>query len=82
MAKRTRDDSFGRHRQLVEAADVSTLRAKLGMTQAQLAAELGVAIRTVMRGEARGMEIPWHSGSSRSDVAEAWSRLSARAHKR
>lgn len=79
MVKRKRDDSFGRQRQLVEAADVSTLREVLGMTQAQLASELGVSVRTIIRGELRGMEISWRSDSARSHVRDAWVRLRSRA---
>jgi ribosome-binding protein aMBF1 (putative translation factor) len=80
--KRTRDDSAGRVRQLVEAADVSTLREALGLSQAQLAAQLGVSRRTIIRGELRGMEIPFRPDSTRSSVYEAWNQLSDLAHKR
>jgi DNA-binding XRE family transcriptional regulator len=73
--------NYGRHRGLVDAAEVRRVRAALELTQAQLAAALGVSRRTVIRGEARGMDIPWRGDSSRAGVRAAWVRLQAKCAK-
>lgn len=62
------------------AADVRALRRALRLTQKQFAAELGVARRTVIRGEQRGLEIPWYSSSDfRHVLHAAWDSLQKRA---
>lgn len=77
--KRTRTERYGRDRDLISGADVLRVRMLLNMTQEQLAAELGVHRRTVIRGESRGLEIPWRNDSRRKIVREVWQQLQARA---
>lgn len=54
------------------------LRRRLRLTQAAFAERLGVSVRTVIRGEQRGLEIPWRS-DSRDGVREAWAALQREA---
>jgi DNA-binding XRE family transcriptional regulator len=79
--KRTRDDIFGRQRSLIAASEVRRVRAALAMTQAQLAAALGINPRTVVRGEARGLEVPLGNKTRRPNVRAAWLRLQVKAAK-
>ena len=45
------------------ADEVRALRRTLGLTQTELARRLEVSRRTIIRGEQRGIEIPWYSTS-------------------
>ncbi len=78
MKKRTRDDSFGRRRNLVAAEEVRRVRKANGMTQAEFALVLGVTVRTVVRGEQRGLEVPMRDDTKRPEVYLKWCRLAAR----
>lgn len=77
--KRTRTETNGRRRELIAAAEVLRVRMLLNMTQAQLADALGVHRRTVIRGEARGIEIPWRVDTTRADVRDVWHQLQVKA---
>src|SRR5712671_6310735 len=67
-----------RRRYLEPAERVRDLRRQLSLTQAEFAERLGVTRRTVIRGEQRGLEIPWRSGP-RGSVWDAWVCLQAAA---
>jgi len=77
--KRIRTEGNGRRRELISGAEVLRIRMLLNMTQEQLAAELGVHRRTVIRGEARGIEIPWRVDTRRADVRDVWHQLQDKA---
>lgn len=67
-------------RYLVPAADVIEVRSALRLKQSELAKRLGVTRRTVIRGEQRGLEIPYRLGDSpRKAVGEAWHALELEA---
>jgi DNA-binding XRE family transcriptional regulator len=68
-----------RRRHLIEAAEVTRVRTALNLSKAQFASALGVARRTVIRGEERGLELPWRPDSTRAAVWDAWGRLAAEA---
>jgi hypothetical protein len=68
-----------RHRWFTPAADVLSLRAALGLSQGDFAAALGLSRRTVIRAEARGLELPWRPDSSRGEVLERWGQLRRQA---
>jgi hypothetical protein len=63
------------------AEEVRELRRALFLTQRQFAQALGVSRRTVIRGEQRGLEVPWFSASNtgRHDLHERWCALQAQA---
>jgi DNA-binding transcriptional regulator YiaG len=73
--KRTRNDEFGRRRELVPAEEVRRVRAALKMTQTEFATALCITPRTVIRGEARGLEVPMRQDTRRPDVYVNWCRL-------
>lgn len=73
--KRTRNEEFGRRRELVPAIEVRRVRAALKMTQVEFAAALDITPRTVIRGEARGLEVPWSENTRRPTVYVNWCRL-------
>ncbi len=73
--KRTRDDSYGRRRDLIPAAEVRRVRAAHHMTQAEFAVALDVSPRTIVRGEQRGLEVPMHQDTRRPTVYVNWCRL-------
>jgi DNA-binding XRE family transcriptional regulator len=75
MKKRTRNEEFGRRRDLVPAAEVRRVRAAHHMTQAEFAVALCVTPRTVVRGEARGLDIPMRGDTRRPEVYVNWCRL-------
>lgn len=68
-----------RHRYLQPAEDVRALRFSLQLTQAQFAARLGVSKRTVIRGEQRGLELPWTEYGPRGNVWIAWKAMQLEA---
>jgi hypothetical protein len=78
-AKRTRNEEFGRRRDLVPAEEVRRVRAALQMTQAEFATALCITPRSVVRGEARGLYVPWREDSRRPEVYLAWRRLTEKA---
>lgn len=80
--KRTRNDEHGRRRELVPAAEVRRVRAALKMTQAEFATALDITPRTVIRGEARGLEVPWDENTRRPTVYVNWRRLIGKADER
>lgn len=79
MSKRTRNEEFGRRRDLIPAAEVRRVRLKNHMTQAAFAVALGVTARTVVRGEKRGLEIPMRPDTLRPEVWVNWCRLARKA---
>jgi DNA-binding XRE family transcriptional regulator len=74
-------NSMERKRPLVDPTEVRRVRVALGMTQGQFAAALGIHVRTVVRGEARGLEVPWRGDTLRPGVWLAWYRLKAKANR-
>ncbi len=56
------------------AEEVRELRRALKLTQQQLADRLGVSRRTIIRGEQRGIEVPWYSSGSidRYELTRTW----------
>lgn len=56
-------------RWLRAAVVVKRVRAELGLTQEQFAARLGVTRRTIIRGEQRGLAIPYWSNN---ETRKAW----------
>jgi DNA-binding XRE family transcriptional regulator len=56
------------------AETVRELRRTLKLTQGQLAQLLGVSRRTIIRGEQRGLEVPWYSSGSidRYELSRLW----------
>lgn len=71
---------YKRRRDLIDAERVRLVRETLGLSQGQFASALGVARRTVIRGEQRGLDIPWYRpDSTRGRVLEAWKRLEQQA---
>lgn len=70
-----------RHRNLVPAETVRELRRRLSLTQSEFAERLGVARRTVIRGEQRGLEIPTRIFlNKRGDVAREWYDMVTECH--
>lgn len=57
-----------------KADEVRELRRALSLTQQQFADRLGVARRTIIRGEQRGLEVPWYSTGSidRYELSRLW----------
>lgn len=57
-----------------KADEVRELRRALGLTQQQFADRLGVTRRTIIRGEQRGLEVPWYSTGSidRYELSRLW----------
>jgi ribosome-binding protein aMBF1 (putative translation factor) len=56
------------------AETVRELRQTLGLTQREFAQLLGVSRRTIVRGEQRGLEVPWYSSGSidRYELSRLW----------
>jgi DNA-binding transcriptional regulator YiaG len=77
--KRTRNDEHGRRRELVPAEEVRRVRAVLQMTQTEFATALCITPRTVIRGEARGLEVPSRQDTRRPTVYVNWCRLQRQA---
>jgi DNA-binding XRE family transcriptional regulator len=64
----------------VPADEVRRVRSLLMLSQAELAARLGVSRRTIIRGEERGMETPWWSRNpERSELRKRWNEVKAEA---
>lgn len=80
--KRTRNEEFGRRRELIEAAEVRRVRLGNGMTQADFAIALCVTPRTIVRGEKRGLYIPMRGDTKRPEVYVNWCRLARDAQRR
>lgn len=81
MKKRTRNEEFGRRRDLMPAADVRRVRAANHMTQAEFAVALCVTPRTIVRGEQRGLYIPMRGDTTRPEVYVNWCRLARKGLK-
>lgn len=64
-----------RRRYLEPAEHVRDLRRRLGLTQLEFAARLGVHVRTIIRGEQRGLELPLGEWGPRGDVWKRWVEL-------
>jgi DNA-binding XRE family transcriptional regulator len=73
--KRTRNEEFGRRRDLIPAAEVRRVRAAHHMTQVEFATALCLTPRTIVRGEARGLYIPMRGDTRRPEVYINWCRL-------
>ena len=63
----------------IDAERVRSLRVTLCLSQDELAARLGVTRRTIIRGEQRGLELPWRPDSPRAHVYKAWRELQEEA---
>jgi DNA-binding XRE family transcriptional regulator len=79
MKKRTRNEEFGRRRELIPAAEVRRVRAAHGMTQERFAVALCLTPRTIVRGEQRGLYIPMRGDTRRPEVYVNWCRLAREA---
>jgi transcriptional regulator with XRE-family HTH domain len=60
---------------------VRELRRALNLTQREFAQLLGVSRRTIIRGEQRGLEVPWYSSGSidRYELSRLWNLAEQRA---
>lgn len=65
----------------VDASELIRVRRRLQLTQAEFAARLGVSRRTVIRGELRGIELPWGPWNERWPLRERWNELQELATK-
>lgn len=65
----------------VDASELIRVRRRLQLTQAEFAERLGVSRRTVIRGESRGIEVPWFSSSDRDSLRDRWNKLQELATK-
>ena len=56
------------------AEEVRAIRRTLELTQAELAERLQVSRRTIIRGEQRGLEVPWYSTGNinRYELSRLW----------
>lgn len=66
---------MSKRRSLIPPERVREVRASLKLSQREFAERLGVSRRTVIRGEQRGLEVPWATWKSRGDVRIAWDEL-------
>ena len=64
-----------------KATDLRRVRLQLRLTQEQFAGRLGISRRSVIRGEVRGLEIPWYSAgeTGRNELLARWEALKQEA---